>query len=427
MPEFETDQGSNESAKRASWILLLPVVLLVLVLFVSPNFRWADGKIRAAPYGGDFLQEWIGGQLVLSGERRRLYDLDFVKRVQHDRSRIGFEWSEQDYFPMVYPPNYYLLVSPFSKISYRLATIIWAGLSTMALVLTGILLYRFYPPCRGVLPVWLVAASVFVPWIKCLTMGQKSSFLLLLLTATFLLQYHRREFWAGLVFGFLVVKPQLGLAIGVAMVWKRQSEFVLGAVLMAGTLVGLSWMYEPELWLEYLKVVTRLGDYLQTGGYQLAESHSLWGATQLTFRSLDSTSVKWIAAVLAMLLVGCIGVGLSGEIRTDQNRYALQFASLVLATVMLSPHFYTYDLTILLLPMVLIVTAIGVHPATVGGKAALLLTLALYVLSGLFARLATQIGFQLSQIVMGGLVLALVICLVSGKPEPAEAGQSQSP
>jgi hypothetical protein len=322
---------------------------------------------------------------------------------------------------MVYPPHYYLMVSPLSELSYRWSTILWALLSTVAFSLSGFLLYQFYPRCRDRFSVWFVAACLFFPWLKCLTMGQKSSFLLLLLTATFLLQYHRRGFWAGVVFGIMVIKPQLGLVIGFAMLWKKQSEFVLGAVLMAATLVGISWMYEPELWLDYVQVITGMGDYLKTGGYQLTEAHSLWGGVEMLSAAMDSTTTKLITAALGIVVLACLLVGLKGELEPDQDRYAIQFSMLIAATVLLSPHFYTYDLTILLLPMLLIVTVLGVRPATLAGKLTVGLLLLFYLAAGLFSRIAATVGWQPSLLLIGGLIISLMVCAANRQTAVAEA------
>ncbi len=299
-----------------------------------------------------------------------------------------------------------------------------ALLSTLAFSLTGFLLYQFYPPCRDRFAVWFIAASLFFPWLKCLTMGQKSSFLLLLLTATFVLQHHRRGFWAGVVFGMLIIKPQLGLVIGIAMLWKQQSEFVLGAVLMAASLIGISWMYEPELWLDYVQVVTGMGDYLNTGGYRLAESHSLWGGVEMLFASLGPSTTKLITAALGLIVLGCLVVALKGDLDPEQDRYAIQFSLLVAATVLLSPHFYTYDLTILLLPMLLVLTVIGVRPATFAGKSALVVVLLLYVMAGLFAPLANLLGCQTSLLLTGGLMVSLMYCAANHQTAAAAPGST---
>ena len=96
---------------------------------------------------------------------------------------------------------------------------------------------------------------------------------------------------------------------------------------------------------------------------------------------------------------------------------------------MLSPHFYTYDLTILLLPMLLIATSLPAASRAIGGgvdgrvgthKICLqllgFLLVALFVGAGVFEKIASQIGFQFSLVVMIGVLftLANVLPVCSG-------------
>ncbi len=60
------------------------------------------------------------------------------------------------------------------------------------------------------------------------------------------------------------------------MLWKRQWSFVAGALFTVAALVGGSWLIEPQLWTNYLQVVAGMGDYVQSSGYQLQDSHNFW-------------------------------------------------------------------------------------------------------------------------------------------------------
>ena len=411
MPESDNSQLATDNDQAAGspprLLLFLPFLFLVGVLSFSPNFRWDDSVPRTDPFGADFLQEWVGGQIVLSTGRARLYDLDFVQTYQHDESIIGFQWPSESFFPMVYPPFHYYLVSPFSNLSYRTAVFLWAVLSTLAFSITGLLAHGFYPQCRRVFSVWFIAALIFAPWLICLNMGQKSVLLLFLFTATFLLQHQRHPFWAGFVFGLVAIKPQLGLVIGLAMVIKRQWWFVLGSGCSVGLLVGISWLIEPSLWSDFIQVVKGMGDYVETSGYQLPESHNFWGAAELSLAFLPPAVVKVVAAFASLVTVVFVSVSLRGRIEPTKSAYAIQFSVMVLATILISPHFYTYDLTILLLPLLLVFSCLGFKPATVSMKWAVGLSVLLFAFAGLFSKVATTLNIQPSIFLMCGLLVLL--------------------
>jgi len=102
---------------------------------------------------------------------------------------------------------------------------------------------------------------------------------------------------------------------------------------------------------------------------------------------------------------------LKGPLRTTSARFPLQFAGITIATVLLSPHLFTYDLTLLLLPMALIGAWCWKRredrsPAVKGSMAMLAL---LYVLPGASPPLALITGIQITVPVMMALLYALTV------------------
>jgi hypothetical protein len=401
---------------RMPWLILtLPLVMVGLILLFSPNFKITD-RVRTAPLGGDFLQEWVGAKVFEMGEEQQLYDLKYVQAVQHDLALVGFEWPEEDYFPMVYPPFYYASLQSLSSFSYPVASRIWAVLSALALSISGLLLYWFYPPCRRVFGVCFVAALIFVPLLNCFNMGQKSTFLLLILSGTFVLLHNKRPFLAGVVFGLIIFKPHFGIVIGLTMLLKGQWKFAFGALAVVSLAFGYSWLYHGLLVSDYVRVISEMSDYVQTGGYRLSDSHSLWGTAQLTFGWLQPVIVKTIAAVLSLVVIGLLWRVMQGRIETDSPRFTRQFAAMVFAMVLLSPHFYGYDLTILLLPMLLIVSsyAPGTWRLNVLDLSLGIVLLGIFVFAGLFAQIAGVTSVQPSIFLMAAALTLLGLSLAGG-------------
>ena len=163
----------------AAWVL--SALILVAIYGGSPNFRFSDTSDNT-PFGGDFLQEWIGGYLVQNGELSRSFEPSYIQSLQHDATLVGFHWDESKYLPIVYPPFYYLLVSPLSYLPLTAAAWVWATCLVMCHVMGIRLLSRAVRlDCRpshrldGLLP-WLLPLSLlFVPVVNGLTSSQKSS------------------------------------------------------------------------------------------------------------------------------------------------------------------------------------------------------------------------------------------------------------
>ncbi len=468
MPETsESLSGKKKiltATSLARWPWVLPFFILLLVWFSSPNFRWRTDAPRTTAYGSDFLQDWGGGWIVQSEHRERLYDLEYSHRLQHDESLLGFQWPEEDYYPVVYPPFHYVLVVPFSTMPYRYAVLVASILSTLVFAVSVWLLARFYFPAaqnesslvdRDVaglptltgndqgdalrrtdakkfalsFPGLMIALCLFLPWIACLSMGQKSTVLLLLFTGTFLMLKAERHFLAGLLFGLVAIKPQLGLLIGLAMIVKQQWSFVAGAGLMVGTLTLVSYLIEPTWWSDYFAVVARMGDYSESSGYLRHDSHSLWGGLKFSLPGIGATSIRVIGGLLAAMVLACVGWRLRGAWTPREARFDSQFAMLVLATLLLSPHLFGYDLTLVILPLVIIVSQIGFRPTQTSQRWLLVLCVAFFVLSGSFARLAMTTGVQLSWILMFAILLhsssITKAWLSQITPDPSRSGDSE--
>ncbi len=382
----------------------VPLVLVAGILAVSPNFRLVSGP-EAEPFGGDVLHEWTGAWVLTHGERSRLYDLDYVRSVQHDPAVVGFEWDRNAYLPMVYPPFWYLVLSPLGSLPLPVAAVVWTLLTTTCLVGAAFVLLRWQGEQPGTLRAeWaLLAAAAFAPVILSLSSGQKGTLLLLLFGSTFVLLDRKRPFLAGLVFGLVAFKPQLTLVVGFTMLFKRQWRFLAGGVTTGAVLVGLSFLAGADLCGDYFALVAGMGNYVQTGGYDLAEAHCWWGSTQLLLGGWPDGVVKGVVVALTLWTLALVVRVARRPFAYGSPTFALQFASLVVATLVTSPHLYTYDLTLLLLPLFL-VASVALDPRHSLGRTLPAVGVLLYVAVGLSPRLAAATGLQLSVLLMLALL-----------------------
>ena len=406
---------------------LLAGLVVAVALAASPNYQWQS--VRESPFAGDFLQEWLGGRLLLAGERERFYDTAHAQQVQHDPAVVGFAWDENQYLPLVYPPFWYAAVSPLALLPFHAAAWLWAGLMIGSLAASVLLLQR----AEGALNLfsenvtrlarhaacWLPLLCVlFTPVLESLTSGQKGTLCLLLFAATYLLLVRGKSFTAGMVFGLLLFKPQLALIVGLALLAKRQWRFTAGAGATAAALALVSLALGRAMCLDYAAFALGTADYAQTAGYDLEKSHCLAGFFALLFggAGMASRTATWIAAAAVLVLVAR---SLRGPLEPGTPRFDRQFSGLVVATLLLSPHLFTYDLAVLLLPLWLMAAELLALPAAERrrqGSWALLLA-ALFVLPGISPGLAAATGVQLTV----PLLLAFLWALSRrSSPEPRQ-------
>ncbi len=241
--------------------------------------------------------------------------------------------------------------------------------------------------------------------------------MLLILSATYMLLFNRRPMTAGLVFGLIAFKPHIGLVIAMAMLAKRQWSFVVGSMMTVAALVGMSLLVGTDVSFAYFQQCLGMGDYIQTHGYELNQAIGLWGATSLSLPASSTTVVKLVVLCEALLVASVVGWSIRGTVDTASPKFALQFSSLVLATPLLSAHFYLYDLTIVLLPMMLIAVVLsdddtfklqidsGARTAMWGGCVLLL------ALAGLFPGIAGAARFQPAVVIIIGLLIAVGVAV----------------
>jgi len=351
---------SNHPVKLAGLSLAVCAGIATVLIATSPNFHSLPGT-RSAPLGGDFLQDWAGGHIVQSKHRHRLYDQAYFSSVQHDHQLVGFQWQKNKWYPPVYSPGYYFLLSPLAKLNYTTAVYLWLAISLLALAITFSLLNRFYPESSRLLP-WLILGSLlYSPLLFALNIGHKSTFLLLALTITFLLFRHNRRASAGLAFGLLAFKPQLTLVLLAVMIWRRQWKFLGGFLLSCVGWLALCLATHVQLTADYADRLLQSSHYAKSPGYDQALGQNLWNVTELATGDAGWPIAELLAALLALAIIGIVFKStkrLSVEPSQQSSpardlEFDQLFAISVVATVLVSPHFFYYDLTILLLPLLI--------------------------------------------------------------------------
>lgn len=344
---------SNRSAwlRQLAVLAIVPAIIMVGLLWRSPNFNSPDQSSDAVlsyPLGGDYLQEYVGGGLILDpSQRDHLYDAEIFDVAQHDATRVGFSWDDQQFFPAVYPPFWYAAVSPLSKLSYLTASRVWLILMTVAMVVACWILNRF----AAVPAPLLMAMCLAAPVIQSLNAGQKGTLLLLILATSYVLLKQRRHFLSGSIFALIAFKPHLAIAIGLWMLAAKNWRWCAGAFAGLSSLAVASVLIGPDLLSDYLNVVSGFGNFVQSGGYNLHESFSLWSFWQ---QLVNNSLIAKLLTIVTSLIVVAVSLWMFRQRDNEQSKpidVDRAFAAMVIVTIITSPHLYTYDLTVLLLPI----------------------------------------------------------------------------
>src|SRR6516165_7032816 len=163
--------------------------------------------------GRDFANTWVGAQLALTGDSQAYFAADSYNRLLAEKFGAGYPlhiWS--------YPPHLLLFTCPLALMPYMAAYILYCAV--------GLAVYLAVASERRLdyLALLAIAPAVIVN-IWC---GQNGFFIAALLVGG-LMVLDRRPILAGLLFGMLSIKPQLGILLPLVLALTGRWRTVLAA------------------------------------------------------------------------------------------------------------------------------------------------------------------------------------------------------
>jgi hypothetical protein len=361
------DSIHRQLLQRVTWVTSIASFLLLLWLFAfNAGFCWSPSKVTDGPYGNDFLQEWIGGHLVRTGQADQIYDSFAFDLVQHDAGVTGMQWNRATYYPPVYPPPHYWLSATIAAIPYRYALGVWMIAMAVAFVVAIVLSFDTFgvfaklaktshDPSRSLSSQawferwwWFGFLAAFPPVYFSLIMAQKATLWMLVIAGSWWLLSRQRNFVAGAFFGLLSVKPTLFFLLPLFLLRNRNWSFFLGATLTTLLIWGGAWYSMPNaVWLGFLQQAKMTSSYAALSGYHLDWSCNLMSLAYAA-KPQDVLWLKWSLVFPLSLYV--LAVCFLHRKRDPASPESLLLV--LLATTLLSPHAYFYDLAILLVPTI---------------------------------------------------------------------------
>jgi hypothetical protein len=296
--------------------IVVMVNLIPALSFVAALF---DGRITPSLVDRDFVNYWMGAHLSLQGDQTDLFG-----------QRVYFAHLEELFGPQAqsrawsYPPHMLLIVFPLGLIPYEPSLAIFLVLSFM---------------------IFLAAAELFrrtgVPSADRLVLSAAQNGFLTGALLLFGLSWRgRHPVLAGLAFGLLTIKPQLGILIPVLLLFERDWATILWSAVFALVLVALSAsIFGVEIWHAYLTVT-------------IAEQRSVltdWTGGFLYMMPTAFAAARTLGAdpSLAALLQGpfsALGIITAAWLfMRDASASGRTFA-LLCATFVVSPYGFDYDM-----------------------------------------------------------------------------------
>jgi Glycosyltransferase family 87 len=308
----------------------VPVFVWVVVLAFSMVWISMGSLITPGAKKHDFLNLYTGASLALDGKFAVMHDVD----VQLQRER-QFVPSTDALVPFVRPSFYALLLAPLALIPYGTAFWVWIVLQSALLLACWAWGYRRFGANA------LVFAAFSLPGPLGIASGQDCVILLAIFMIAFAIKERGKAGLSGAVLGLMLIKFHLILLWPVALLlqrrWKMLGGFCAAALVEASLSLVLGGMEGARNYVALLR--NKSLDHLSPSKELMI---SFQGLTENL--SIDSP-VAAAAIILAIFLIFVFAV--------YNAPLWKMFAVTAVASLLIAPHVYGYDATLLLLPFLL--------------------------------------------------------------------------
>ena len=321
---------------------LLAGYVLLAILLVCQLGLGVAGAPRSLRGATDFRAFYAAGKIVSSGQGHSLYS--YSLQAETERRWIG---PNDRTLPFLYPAFAALLFAPFSFLKYRVAFLAFDCLNLVLLLFFS----RWASRQLGLSGKdrWLLLAAFVccVPVLMALLQGQMSFVLLCVYAAAYSLSEQKKDLTAGVVLSFALVKFQLGIPVVLLLLcWKRW-RMVGGVVLGACILFALSLLVSgPAGLLAYLHGTTTMAHVTAASPLAAKATYGMFPSDMPNLHGLCFVLFRGGTLALAVSIALSLAVMVIAALRATTVPAALCAAMLV------SYHMQAYDMTLLLLPIV---------------------------------------------------------------------------
>ena len=273
----------------------------------------------------DFDAFYIVGQLFHEGRITEAYSSEVMAEIQH--ALVGHD----GFMPWTYPPQFDLITLLLPVLPRGIAYAVFTGVTLGAYLWV---LQRI----AGARLVWILIALA-PPIYVSITIGQ-NAFLTGALMGWFCLASLAGRTAAGWPLGLLVIKPHLGVGLGVHVLFAARWRVlaVAVAVVIASTILA-TLVLGADIWAAFLGGAAQASEALRAQFYPLFRMTSIYAALQTL--GVSPTVALWAQAVAGIAACGAIAVAVHRGVPVAHTLAMACFTS-----ALISPYLYDYDMVV---------------------------------------------------------------------------------
>lgn len=278
-----------------------------------------------SPLALDFLPFWSASHLALNGQAVDAYNLAVLEKFES--ATIGHS---AGILPWLYPPTFLLFVFPFALVPWKIAAAVFLC-ATYLLFMKA--MHRIVPVRETVF-----VAAAFPGAALAIVAGQ-NGLLSASLIAFGLSLLPGRPVLAGFCLGLLSMKPQLAVLIPLALFcarsWRALASFAATSLSMLAASVLAFGFGTLDAFVANMNLAA---GFVESGQAALARIPSMFSMVKLAHGPTTLAYAAQAASALAAAAAVCFAW-------LRHASHALRAATLVCASLMVSPYLYDYDLT----------------------------------------------------------------------------------
>jgi glycosyl transferase family 87 len=319
---FGDADGIEVKARKSSiWITICTAAL--------PTFVWIAMASMFTLSRGDFPAFYTGAMLAKTGRFSSLHDDALQTEVG-----TPYMGGRPDSVYFVRPHVYAAVLAPLALLPMRQAFVVWAGIQGLTLLAIAVW------ACKRFGNDALILLALFPPAILAIGFGQDAVIFLGLAVASYAL-YERGQFLAaGFVLGCGFIKPHLLLIFPVVMLlqkrWRLLAGFALGGAVEAAISLALGGWEGAKLYVAFLR---KQEGHLTPTPERMLNVHGM-----MVNLGLESPIIR---VALVLTVIACVAA------IAARSSWWKGLAAAQAGTMLLAPHVFMYDSTLLILPALL--------------------------------------------------------------------------
>jgi hypothetical protein len=318
------DRGADLFFKLAFASGLMVALLEVGYLLSSPLPYDPVGYL----VGRDFVSTWVGAKLALTGNPAPFFGPEAYNGLLAEYFGPHYPlhiWS--------YPPHFLLFTWPWGFLPYMPAYLLYSAL--------GLILY-----------VWVVSDGqrradhlvllVMAPAVTVNIWTGQNGFLTTAMLVGGLIQLDRRPVLAGVLFGMLSIKPQLGVLLPLMLLLTGRWRTIAAAAATIAVLVtATSIVFGPHVWTAYINDAMPTQSKVVLDGFSHYMVHMPTAFMNAKTAGLSLTAASWIQAVVSAATIAAV----TWTFWRPRDR-DLSNALLITAVFTVTPYAFNYDMVV---------------------------------------------------------------------------------